>query len=387
MMIRLHPRAQELETESAFKVLQRARQLESKGKDIIHLEIGQPDFPTPAPICDKAKEAIDQGHTGYGPTPGLPDLRALIADYAGRQRGVELTGDEVIVTPGAKPLIYYSISALVGPGDEVILPDPAFPTYPSVIKHVGAEIVPLPLKEETGFRFDPDEFLAKITPKTRLVFLNSPHNPTGGVLTQEDLEIVAKAAIENDFVVVSDEIYSRLVYDGKFCSILSIPGMKERTIVIDGFSKTYSMTGWRLGYALLPSELLPTFELYSVNIVSCVSTFSQYGAMEALTMDQTPITEMVNEFQSRRDLLVEHLNAIPSITCQIPKGAFYAFANITQTGKTSQQLAEELLEHAGVALLNGGSFGEAGEGFLRFSYANSKENLIEACKRIRSYLS
>lgn len=384
--MRLHPRARALETESAFRVLARARELEAGGRDIIHLEIGQPDFPTPDPVCQAAARALEAGHTGYGPTPGLPELRAAVAETAGRQRGVEVPAEDVIITPGAKPLIYYALSALAGSGDEVVLPDPAFPPYPSITRHLGATVVPLRLRESQDFRFDAGEFRGLLSPKTRVILLNSPQNPTGGILTPEDLEVVAREAVERDLVVVSDEIYSRLVYDGEFHSILGLPGMRERTIVIDGFSKTYAMTGWRLGYGILPPGLIETFELYSVNTVSCVTTFAQYGALEALSMDQGLVEERVREFRERRDLLVRLLNDLPGVSCRTPGGAFYVFPRITDTGRTSAELASELLEEAGVAVLDGGTFGAGGEGFLRLSYASSRENLERACQRIGDYL-
>ncbi len=382
----LHPRAEKLQTETAFKVLARARELEASGRDIVHLEIGQPDFPTPVPVCDAAIQAVRDGKTGYGPTPGLPELRAAIAENAGRLRGISVRPEEVVVTPGAKPILYYTINALVGEGDEVIIPDPCFPIYPSIIEHSGARVVRLPLREERGFRFDVDEFRRLLSPRTRLVLINSPQNPTGGVLDRDQLEAIATAACERDFFVLTDEVYSHIVYHGTFESIASVDGMRERTIIIDSFSKTYSMTGWRLGYGIAPVALAEIFELYSVNIVSCVTTFAQDGALRALEMDQAPVREMAEEFRARRDLVVEELNRIPGLSCELPGGAFYAFPNCSATGLDSSELARRLLDEAGVALLDGEDFGPTGRGYLRLSYASSRERLLEGCRRIREFL-
>ncbi len=382
-----HPRTRRLETESAFRVLARAQELERSGKDIVHLEIGQPDFATPTPICEAASRALREGKTGYGPTPGLPALREAIAEDAGGRRGVHFDPKTVLVMPGAKPAIFYSVHTLAGEGDEVIYPDPGFPMYRSVIAHSGAMPVPLRLREEKGFRFDPDEFRGLVTPRTRLVILNSPQNPTGGVLLEEDLKVIAAEAVRNDFAVLSDEVYLNFLYEGTHHSIVKLPGMAERTILLDGFSKTYSMTGWRLGYAIVPPQFFESFELYNVNLISCAATFSQYGALEAIRGSQGCVSTMVEEFRRRRDFIVAELNRLPGVRCVTPAGAFYAFPNVTGTGMTSSVLAQRLLDEAGVATLPGNSFGQGGEGFLRLSYANSLENLAKAIERLRRFLA
>ncbi len=382
----LHERARQLAGESAFDVLRRAQELEAAGREVVHLEIGQPDFPTPAHIRAAAARALEEGHTGYGPSQGLPELRDAIAEKAGELRGLSFSPEEVVVAPGAKALIFYAINALAGPGDEVIYPDPGFPAYQSVIAHSGATPVPLPLREETGFRFDADEFRGLVSDRTRLVILNSPQNPTGGVLEREDLRAVAAAAVENDFRILSDEIYLHFCYDSPFETIASVEEAGERVIIIDGFSKTYSMTGWRLGYALLPPSLVKTFDLYNVNIASCACTFSQHAAVEALRGPQDSVTSMVAEFRERRDYLVEGLNSIRGISCDTPGGAFYAFANITKTGSSSAELASRLLAEAGVAVLSGASFGPCGEGYIRLSYATSMEKLRSGIERMTNLL-
>ena len=382
----LHERARQLAGESAFDVLRQAQELEAAGREVVHLEIGQPDFPTPAHIRAAAARALDEGHTGYGPSQGLPELRDAIAEKAGKLRGLSFSPEEVVVAPGAKALLFYAINALAGPGDEVIYPDPGFPAYQSVIAHSGATPVPLPLREETGFRFDADEFRGLVSDRTRLVILNSPQNPTGGVLEREDLRAVAAAAVENDFRILSDEIYLHFCYDSPFETIASVEEAGERVIIIDGFSKTYSMTGWRLGYALLPPSLVKTFDLYNVNIASCACTFSQHAAVEALRGPQDSVTSMVAEFRERRDYLVEGLNSIRGISCDTPGGAFYAFANITKTGSSSAELASRLLAEAGVAVLSGASFGPCGEGYIRLSYATSMEKLRSGIERMTNLL-
>ena len=382
----LHERARQLAGESAFDVLRRAQELEAAGREVVHLEIGQPDFPTPAHIRAAAARALDEGHTGYGPSQGLPELRDAIAEKAGELRGLSFSPEEIVVAPGAKALLFYAINALAGPGDEVIYPDPGFPAYQSVIAHSGATPVPLPLREETGFRFDADEFRGLVSDRTRLVILNSPQNPTGGVLEREDLRAVAAAAVENDFRILSDEIYLHFCYDSPFETIASVEEAGERVIIIDGFSKTYSMTGWRLGYALLPPSLVKTFDLYNVNIASCACTFSQHAAVEALRGPQDSVTSMVAEFRERRDYLVEGLNSIRGISCDTPGGAFYAFANITKTGISSAELASRLLAEAGVAVLSGASFGPCGEGYIRLSYATSMEKLRSGIERMTNLL-
>ena len=383
----LHRRARALETESAFRVLQRAQELESQGREIVHLQIGQPDFPTAPHICDAAVAALRDGQTGYGPTPGIPRLRQAIAQSAGELRGIEVDPDRVIVTPGGKPVIFYAIHSLAGSDDEVLYPDPGFPMYSSLTAHSGARGVPLPLREERDFRFDADEFRARVNDRTRLCILNSPQNPTGGVLSHEDLETIAEAAQRHDFYVLADEIYSRFLYEGRFESIAAIDGMAERTIILDGFSKTYAMTGWRLGYAIVPAALREAFEMYNVNIISCTATFNQYGAVAAIEGSQDGVDTMLQEFRRRRDFLVDALGTIPGFRCRRPGGAFYAFPNITQCGLSDQELASELLEQAGVAVLAGSSFGEAGSGFLRLSYANSLANIERGVERIREFVT
>lgn len=389
--MKVQPRALAFTKESAFQVLARAREIEATGRSVVHLEIGQPDFPTPSHICDAAVAAIRDGQTGYGPSPGLPVLREAIARDAGRRRGLSFRKEQVIVTPGGKPVLYYAIHALAGAGDEVIYPDPGFPMYASIARASGATLVPLPLRHERELRFDVDDFRARVSPRTRLVILNSPGNPTGSVLAARDLEAVAEEARKRDFVVLSDEIYSRLVYAppghvGDFLSIASLPGMAERTIVLDGFSKTYAMTGWRLGYGIVPDPLIEVFDSYNVNIVSCAATFTQLAAVAAIEGPQEPVDAMVREFRRRRDLLVAGLNRLPGVECHLPGGAFYAFPNVRGTGLSSDVLARKLLDDAGVATLSGTAFGPEGDGHLRLSYASSIENLEEALARMERLL-
>ncbi|MEC9351905.1 MAG: pyridoxal phosphate-dependent aminotransferase [Planctomycetota bacterium] len=383
----LHERARQLAGESAFDVLRRAQELEATGVDVVHLEIGQPDFPTPSHIKEAAVRALEDGHTGYGPSQGLPALREAIAEKAGSLRGLRFSPEQVVVAPGAKALLFYTINALAGPGDEVICPDPGFPAYQSVIGHSGATAIPLPLREASGFRFEADEFRSLVSSKTRLVILNSPQNPTGGVLEREDLEIIAREAAEKDFLVLSDEIYLHFCYDSPFETIASLKDAEGRVIIVDGFSKTYSMTGWRMGYAILPPELVETFDLYNVNIASCACTFSQHAAIEALRGPQDSVSNMVGEFRRRRDYLVEALNAIDGISCTVPRGAFYAFANISETGMSSAEAASRLLDEAGLAVLSGASFGSCGEGYIRLSYATSMARLEAAVERIAAFTS
>lgn len=381
----LKPRATRLRGESAFEVLSRARELEAQGRQVVHLEIGQPDFPTPSHICEAAARALHAGKTGYGPSAGLPELRRAIAEKAGSYRGVRYRADQVVVAPGAKPLLFYAINALAGAGDEVIYPDPGFPMYSSLIAHSGARPVPLPLREERDFRFDPDEFRRLLSNRTRLIIINSPQNPTGGVLTRSDFAVIAEEAERWGFYVLTDEVYLHFIYDTPFESIVSLPGMQERAILVDGFSKSYSMTGWRVGYGVLPLELAVSFDLYNVNIVSCTCTFNQYGALEALQGPQDSIPEMVAEFRRRRDFLVDGLNRVPGLRCTLPRGAFYAFPCVRDTGISSPELARRLLEEAGVAVLSGNSFGLAGDGYLRLSYASSMENITIALERLEDF--
>jgi aspartate aminotransferase len=369
-------------TESAFEVLVRARALEADGRDVIHLEIGEPDFDTPRHVVQAAGDALEAGYTHYGPALGLPELRQEIARYLAESRGVEVPWERVVVTPGGKPPMFYTIMALIESGDEVIYPNPGFPIYESMISFVGGAPVPLPLREEREFRFDPDEFRSLVTDRTRLLIINSPQNPTGGVLTRPDLEAVAEVALERDLLVLSDEIYSRILYEGEHISVATLPGMLERTILLDGFSKTWAMTGWRLGYAVYPEPLIPHIDRLIVNSVSCTASFSQRAGISALDGPQDDVTRMVEEFRRRRDAVVAGLNGISGITCLKPHGAFYVFPNIKALGKPSREIADLLLEEAGVATLNGTAFGEHGEGYLRLSYANSLENLHKAVERI-----
>ena len=381
---RLAERMGLLGTETAFEVLVRARALEQQGRDVVHLEIGEPDFDTPAHVKEAAKQALDEGWTHYGAAAGLPELRQAIADHVARTRAIAVDPAQVVVTPGAKPVLFFSLLALVQPGDEVILPDPGFPIYESMIRFAGATPVPLTLREERAFAFDPAELPALFSRRTRLIILNSPHNPTGGVLDRPALEAVAAAAQEHDVTVLADEIYSSILYGGEHVSITSLPGMAERTILLDGFSKTYAMTGWRLGYGVFPRPLVAGIERLMVNSVSCTASFVQRAGLAALRGPQEPVTAMVAEFQRRRALIVDGLNAIPGIRCLEPQGAFYAFPNVRELGLGSDELADRLLQEAGVAALAGTAFGSAGEGYLRLSYANSIPNLQEALDRLAS---
>ena len=377
-------RMKTLGTETAFEVLVKAKALEAQGKHIVHLEIGEPDFDTPANIKGAAKKALDAGFTHYGPAPGLPDLRKAIADFMTKSRGVEFSPNQVVVTPGAKPIMFFAILACVDEGDEVIYPNPGFPIYESVINFVGATAVSLPLKEEKEFRFGIEDLRKLVTSRTRMLILNTPQNPTGGILTREDLKKIAELAVERDLIVLSDEIYSRILYDGfQHTSITEFPGMMERTIILDGFSKTFAMTGWRLGFGVMPESLVPFVSQLQINSNSCTSSFTQMAGVEALIGQQKDVGVMVQEFKRRRDVIVDGLNAIPGFRCHRPLGAFYVFPNTAGTGKTSRFLADHLLNEAGVACLSGTAFGRFGEGFLRFSYANSVENIQLALERIR----
>jgi aspartate/methionine/tyrosine aminotransferase len=380
--LRLAKRMSRLGTETAFEVLVKARALEAKGRDIVHLEIGEPDFDTPANVIEAGSEALHKGWTHYGPSAGLPQLRQAIADYVGRTRGVKVTPEEVVVVPGGKPTIFFLILALIEEGDEVIYPNPGFPIYESMVNFLGAKAVPIRLREERDFGMDVDELKSLITERTKLVILNSPHNPTGGIQTERDVREIAQAIGDRDVMVLSDEIYSRLVFEGKHFSILSIEGWKERTVLLDGFSKTYAMTGWRLGYGVMRADLATHVARLMTNSNSCTASFTQVAGIEALQGDQTSVEKMCAEFQRRRDLMVAGLNQIKGFSCRLPKGAFYTFPNITGTGWKSKKLADALLEEAGVAGLSGTAFGDYGEGYLRFSVANSMENLEKALARI-----
>ena len=384
--MKLADRMKRIEIESAFDVLVRARALEAKGRNIIHLEIGEPDFPTPANIVEAGKTALDEGWTRYGPTQGLPDLREAIAAQVSRTHGVAAGPEHVCVTPGGKPIIFFPMMALLEPGDEVIYPDPGFPIYRSMARYLGAMLVPIPLVEERGFSFDLNVLRDRITDRTRMLILNSPQNPTGGQIPKEDLQEIARLVADRDLIVLSDEIYSRISYtETPPASIASLPGMFEKTIILDGFSKTYAMTGWRIGYGVMPKWLAEAVSKLMVNSNSCTASFTQRAALAALQGPQTAVDEMVLQFLERRDVFCSALSRIPGFRCSLPDGAFYAFPNVRGTGIPSKQLANMLLDEAGVAALDGGSFGDYGDGYIRFSYANSLENLREAARRIHDF--
>jgi aspartate/methionine/tyrosine aminotransferase len=387
MTFRLATRMQRLGTETAFEVLVRARLLEAQGKDVVHLEVGEPDFDTPENVIEAGAEALRSGWTHYGPAAGIPDLRDAIASYINGARNTAYNADQVVVTPGGKPVMFFTMLALLEAGDEAIYPDPGFPIYGSMINYSGAKPVPIPLRESSNFRLDIEELKTLITDKTRLLVINSPANPTGGTLEKSDLEQIAELAIEHDFIVLSDEIYAELQYEGEHFSIASLPGMQERTIILDGFSKTYAMTGWRLGYGLFPGDLAGPITKLMVNSVSCTSMAVQRAGLEALTGPQDRVAEFREAFRGRRSLIVDGLNAIDGLTCVMPKGAFYAFPNITGTGLSSKDFADRLLQDYYVAGIAGTSFGEAGEGYLRLSYANSEANLQRALDRIATMVS
>ena len=380
-------RMDRLGTESAFEVLAKAKGLEAQGRDIVHLEIGQPDFITPANICEAAFKAMKDGHTGYGPSAGLLEFREVIAEHISETRGVEVHPDEVTVTPGAKPIIFFTILALVDEGDEVIYPNPGFPIYESVIDFIDGKAVPLPLREEVGFGFRIEDLEASISDRTKLLIINSPQNPTGGTLAKSDLEAIADLAIKHNFYVLTDEVYSRILYEGVHDSLISLPGMKERTILLEGHSKTYAMTGWRLGYGIAPTELADKITQLTINSNSCTATFTQFAGIEALKGPQDFVHEMVAEFRKRRDAIVDGLNAIEGVSCIKPLGAFYVFPNVTQLPLSCQDLSDYLLEDAGVAVLPGTAFGKYGDSYLRLSYANSLENIQEALARMDSAIS
>jgi aspartate aminotransferase len=373
-----------LGVESAFDVLVKARALEAQGRSVIHLEIGEPDFPTPPHIIEAAKRALDEGWTHYGPTQGLPELRDAIAAYVSRTRGIHAHADNVCVTPGGKPIIFFPLIALLEEGDEVIYPNPGFSIYESMIRFLGATPVPMPLEESRGFSFDLNLFQSRLSTKTKVVILNSPHNPTGGVIPREDLRQIALLLRDRDVIVLADEIYSRIHYgDAPPASILEFPWMVEKTILLDGFSKTYAMTGWRMGYGVMPSWLVAAVNKLMVNSNSCTASFTQRAGIAALNGPQDAAERMVAEFRRRRDAFCAALNQIPGFRCALPGGAFYAFPNVSGTGVPAEELADFLLNEAGVACLDGGAFGEYGKDYIRFSYANSLENLLEAADRIK----
>jgi aspartate/methionine/tyrosine aminotransferase len=386
--MKLASRMKNLGTESAFEVLAKAKKLEASGKDIVHLEIGEPDFDTPPHIVEAAKLALDSGFTHYNPAPGIPELRDAIATEVNKSRGIDIQSENVVVVPGGKPIIFYIIQALVDEGDEVIYPNPGFPIYQSVIDFVGGKSVPVHLKEENDFRLSIDDVAGLLTAKTKLIILNSPQNPTGGVLEKSDLDALAELLQNRDVMVLSDEIYSRIIYDGfVHDSLTSRPGMLDKTVILDGFSKAYAMTGWRMGYGIMPLWLAKAVAQLAINCNSCTATFTQKAGIAALTGNQSLVESMVREFRARRDVIVNGLNAIPGISCLKPKGAFYVFPNIQETGYSSANLQTLLLEEAGVASLSGTAFGQFGEGYLRFSYANSIANIEKALVRIKRVLA
>jgi aspartate/methionine/tyrosine aminotransferase len=372
-----------LGTETAFDVLVRARALEAQGRDVVHLEVGEPDFATPENIVNAAVRALHHGATKYTPSAGIPELREAIAEHVSATRHIPVKPEQVVVTPGGKPIMFFVMLALLDEGDEALTPNPGFPIYESMIRFTGARPVFYRLREENHFRFDPEEFARAVTDKTRLIIVNSPHNPTGGVLEPSDLAEIARIATERDIPVLSDEIYWRILYDGAHHSLMSLPGMAERTILLDGFSKTYAMTGWRLGYGVMNEALAQRITQLMTNSNSCTSAGVQWAGVEALTGPQDEVARMVGAFHERRDFIVAGLNQIPGFKCILPQGAFYAFPNIRGVGWPSHRLADYLLKEAGVACLSGTAFGEYGEGYLRLSYANSLENIHKALDRIK----
>ena len=384
--MKIAQRMSRLGTESAFEVLAKARRLEAEGMDVIHLEIGEPDFNSPANVVDAGKRALDEGYTNYSPSPGYPELRDRIANEIRETRGVSVTGDNVVVTPGGKPIMFFLMMAVIDPGDEVLYPNPGFPIYESMINFVGGVPVPMQLHESKDFNIDIDEIAGQITDRTKLMVINSPNNPCGSIVPKEDLKWLSELANKHDIIVLSDEIYSKFLYEGEHHSVSTFPDMRERTIILDGFSKSYAMTGWRIGYGVMPLELVEPISRLATNSVSCTASFTQMAAMEALSGPQDDSYAMVAEFKRRRDIIVEGLNQIKGIRCRVPKGAFYVFPNIDDTGMSSQQFADDLLNKAGVACLTGEAFGEYGDGFVRFSFANSTENIEKALDRIESFV-
>ena len=382
--MKLAQRMSRLGTETAFDVLVKAKALEAQGRDVVHLEIGEPNFETPENVCEAGIKAIRDGHTHYGPAQGLPEFREVIAKYISESRGIDVSIDEVAVTPGAKPIMFFGILACADEGSEVVYPNPGFPIYESVINYVGAKPVAVPLKEEVDFRFDLDVLRKSITKNTSMIIINSPQNPTGGFLLKSDLEAIAELAIENDAIVMSDEVYSQIIYDdAEHLSIAALPGMKERTIIIEGHSKTYAMTGWRLGYGVMPADLAGQIAKLMVNSNSCTAAFTQLAGLEALSGPQEGVAARTAELKGRRDVIVDGLNAVEGITCKRPLGAFYVFPNVTAMPMSSDDFAEYLLQEYGVATLSGTAFGEYGHGYLRLSYAGSLESIEEGLKRIK----
>ncbi len=386
--MKLAERMNRIGVETAFEVLVRAKALEAQGRDIIHLEIGEPDFDTPRHIVEAGKQALDQGWTHYGPTQGLPELREAIASYICRTRGIRVGAEHVCVVPGGKPIIFFPLMALLEPGDEVIYPNPGFPIYESMINFLGAKPVPIPLVEDRGFSFDLNVLKDSLSPKTKMLILNSPHNPTGGVIPAADVKTIADMVRDRDLVILSDEIYARIYFDQEApLSISTLPGMLEKTIILDGFSKTYAMTGWRMGYGVMPAWLVDPVNKLMVNSNSCTASFTQRAGIAALNGPQDDVAKMVEEFRRRRDAFCAGLNTLPGFRCAIPGGAFYAFPNVQGTGWKSKELADALLQKAGVACLSGTAFGAYGDGYLRFSIANSYEKLMDTVERIRKFLS
>ena len=384
--MRLARRMERLGTETAFEVLAKARRLESEGMDVVHLEIGEPDFNSPANVVDAGRRALSEGFTGYSPSPGYDELRDRIAEEVSATRGISVKGENVVVTPGGKPIMFFIIMALVDMGDEVLYPNPGFPIYESMVNFVGGVPVPMQLHESKGFNIDVDEVAASVTDRTRLMVVNSPNNPCGSVIPPDDLEALADIAKSRGIPVLTDEIYSRFLYEGEHASIAAFPNMRERSVILDGFSKTYAMTGWRVGYGVMPLDLVEPVSRLVTNSVSCTASFTQMAALEALSGPQDDSYEMVAEFRKRRDLIVSGLNAIDGITCATPQGAFYAFPNVRGTGMDSHDFADRLLAEGGVACLPGESFGEYGRGFVRFSFANSSENIEKALDRIDGFV-
>ena len=384
--MRLSQRMARLGTETAFEVLVRARALEAQGRSVVHLEIGEPDFDTPSHITEAGVRALQGGATHYGPSAGIPELRQVIAEDSSRRRGVRATPEMVVVTPGAKPIMFFVILALVDEGDEVLYPNPGFPIYESMIRYIGGNPVPVRLLEEKAFTLDVDQLCDKVGPRTRLIILNYPHNPTGGTIPESGLRAIADVAGKHGVPVLSDEIYGRILYEGEHKSVAALPGMEPLAIILDGFSKTYAMTGWRLGYGIMPAPMAQIVAKLQTNSTSCTATFSQMAAVDAIRGDQSSVDRMVEEFRRRRDVIVDGLRQIRGFSCVRPKGAFYVFPNITRTGFSSRTLADRLLDEAGVACLSGTAFGEFGEGHLRFSYATSMENIEEALRRIKGWV-
>lgn len=382
-------RMDRLGTESAFEVLAQARRLEAEGKEIVHLEIGEPDFPTPANIISAAAEAMNKGATHYTPASGIREVRESTARYMSKRTGVETSWEQIVLTPGSKNILLFALLSLVEDGEEVIVPDPGYPIYRSLVNFVGAKPVSIPIRQGNGFRLDVDELRSLVTPKTKLIIVNTPANPTGGVLTRSDCEAIAQLAVERDLFVLSDEIYGRLIYDGEHVSLYSMPGMPERTILLDGLSKAWAMCGWRLGFGAMPVEIAKKMDTLMINTSSCAASFTQWAAVEAFESPESDIAvhQMVSEFHERRDALVDGLNSIPGLNCHKPQGAFYVFPNIEATGWNDRELQKALMLDAGVAVLSGSAFGEHGKGHLRLSYANSVANLEKAVDRIGKFLA